>query len=231
MRISRGALVWGLTLVLLGALLLAQQQGWIGVPIPFWAWVFGGLGVLCLLTALTNRSLWGMLFPGFVLLGLGVVVFLSTSTSASGNVIGAIFLGSIALPFWIVALVRRSNWWAIIPAGVVTVLAIMPLLAEARVSGQIVGAVFFLGLGATFALVRLWTIGQRGMSWAWYPALILGGLGLVVLATGNPQAWPLVLIAIGAVLLIRALMPSRRPPMPPPSPPSPVTSIEPEAKG
>ncbi len=163
-----------------------------------------------------------MVFPGFILLGLGVVVFLSTSTPVAGNVIGSVFLASIALPFWVTALLRRSNWWAIIPGGSITVLAIMPLLAEARLSGQVVGAVFFLGLGATFGLVRLATIAHSGMSWAWYPALILGGIGLVVLASGNAQVWPFVLIAAGAVLLIRSLIAR---------PGAPVEPDEPEAKG
>jgi len=209
MRISRGALVWGLTLILLGVVLLAQNQGWLRVPVPFWAWIFGGLGLLFLLTALTNWSMWGMVFPGFILLGLSVVVFLSTGSATSGNVVGAVFLASVALPFWVVALTRRANWWAIIPAGIVSVLVIMALLAESNLPGEVVGGLFFLGLGATFGLVRLWTIGQPGMGWAWYPALILAGFGAVVLATGDPQVWPVVLIAFGVLLLLRALISPR----------------------
>ncbi|HEY4690840.1 MAG TPA: hypothetical protein VIK33_16120 [Anaerolineae bacterium] len=210
MRISRSALVWGLTLIVLGVLLLSQQQGWIRVPVPFWAWVFGGLGLLFLFTVLANWSLWGLLFPGFILLGLGVVIFLSENTSLSGNVIGTVFLASVALPFWVVALTRRSNWWAIIPAGSVTTLAIMPLLSETRLSAQVVGAIFFLGLGATFGLVRLWTIGRPNMGWAWYPAILLALMGAVVLAAGDPRVWPVVFIGAGVVLLIRAIFPARR---------------------
>jgi len=219
MRISRGALVWGVTLILLGALMFAQQRNLILVPIPFWAWVFGGLGLLSLLTALTNLAMWGMFFPAFFFLGLGVVVFLSTSTTVSSNVIGSVFLASVALPFWVVALVRRANWWAIIPAGSITVLAIMPLLAETQMSGQVVGGVFFLGLGATFGLVRLATMGKPGMGWVWYPALILGGIGIIVLASGDPQVWPLALIGVGLLLLIRSFWPRRR------------SATGPEAKG
>ncbi|HLF25498.1 MAG TPA: hypothetical protein VJG32_04115 [Anaerolineae bacterium] len=222
MRISRGALVWGLTLIVLGVLLFAQNQGWLRVSFSFWVWACGGLGVLFLLTALTNWSLWGALFPGFVLLGMAAVIYLSESTTASGNLVGSVFLSSIALPFWIVALIRRANWWAIIPAGVITVLASMPLLSETRLSGQAVGGIFFLGLGITFGLVRLRTIGQSGMGWAWYPALILSAIGLVVLASGDPQVWPFVFIGAGVVLLIRSLIPARRPPL---------SSTEPDAKG
>lgn len=222
MRISRGALVWGLTLILLGVFLLAEQQGFIRVLVPGWTWLFGGLGVLCLLTAFFYRSLWGLLFPGFILLGLAATIFLSTGASAPGNVAGAVFLASIALPFWITALLSRSNWWAIIPAGVITTLAIMPLLSEARLDGQVTGAIFFLGLGLTFVLMRLWALGRPGTGWAWYPAFILGGIGLVILASSNSRLWPVVVIIAGAVLLIRALLPRQSAPATPP---------EPEAKG
>jgi hypothetical protein len=212
MHLSRAQVIWGLALILLGGLLLAQNVGLISASVPFFAWVFSGLGVVFLLTALTNRSMWGTLFPGFVLLGLGAVIFLSEGTSAPGNVVGAIFLGSIALPFWIVALMRRPEWWPVIPAGVLTTLAGVALLSDTRLGGQVVGAIFFLGLGATFALVRLLTLNDRRVSWAWYPAVILAGLGVVVLATGDPQLWPWVLIAGGVLLLIRSLVPARRPP-------------------
>jgi len=210
MQLSRSSLVWGLTLLALGGLLLAQNLNLLRAPVPVWAVVFGGLGLLFLLTALFNRSLWGLLIPGSILFGLAVVIFLSEGNVASGNVIGAVFLASVALPFWIIALIRRANWWAIIPAGAVSVLAAMPLLAESRVSGQIVGGVFFLGLGVTFALVRLATVGRPGMGWAWYPAVILGAIGLIVLASGDARLWPWVLIGGGVLLLLRSIVPVRR---------------------
>ncbi|HKZ82779.1 MAG TPA: hypothetical protein VJ793_03885 [Anaerolineae bacterium] len=210
MRVSRSSLAWGLTLILLGVFLFAQQQGMIRVPVPAWSLLFGAAGLLFLLGALTDLSKWGLLFPGFILLGIGVVIFLSESTSASGNVIGSVFLASVALPFWVVALVRRANWWALIPAGVITTVGMMPLLAETQVRDEVVAGILFLGLGATFGLVRLATIGQGGMSWAWYPAVILGGIGLTLMVSNNPQAWPLVLIGAGVLLLVRSFLPRRR---------------------
>ena len=210
MRVSRSSLAWGLTLILLGAFLFAQQQGLIRVPVSVWSLLFGAAGLLFLIGALTDLSKWGLLFPGFILLGIGVVIFLSESTSASGEVIGSVFLASVALPFWVVALVRRANWWAIIPAGVITTVEMMPLLAETQVRDEVVAGVLFLGLGVTFGLVRLATIGQSGMSWAWYPAVILGGIGLVLMVSNNPQVWPLVLIGAGVLLLVRSFLPRRR---------------------
>ena len=210
MRVSCSSLAWGLTLILLGVFLFAQQQGMIRVPVPAWSLLFGAAGLLFLLGALTDLSKWGLLFPGFILLGIGVVIFLSESTSASGNVIGSVFLASVALPFWVVALVRRANWWALIPAGVITTVGMMPLLAETQVRDEVVAGILFLGLGATFGLVRLATIGRSGMGWAWYPAIILGAIGLIVLAGGNAQVWPLVLIGAGVLLLVRSFLPRRR---------------------
>ena len=63
MRLSRSSLVWGLTLLVLGGLLLAQNLNLLRAPVPFWAVMFCGLGLLFLLTALFNRSLWVCSFP------------------------------------------------------------------------------------------------------------------------------------------------------------------------
>ena len=52
MRLSRTSLVWGLTLLVLGGLLLAQNLNLLRAPVPFWAVMFGGLGLLFLLTVL-----------------------------------------------------------------------------------------------------------------------------------------------------------------------------------
>jgi hypothetical protein len=213
MHISRGQLAWGITLILLGAFIFVQQQGLITVPVPFFALLFGATGLLFFMLALTNWSLWGFLYPGLSLIAIALVIFLATNALASANIIGVVFLGCIALAFWLTLLMRPSNWWALIPGGAITVLAIMPLLAETGARAEVVGAVFFLGLAATFALVRLWTIRDQRMSWAWYPALILGLFGLLVLGAGDPNTWPLVLIAIGLLFLIRALLPRRPPPL------------------
>jgi len=208
MRLSRAQLIWGLALILLGALMLAVNLGYLPATVSFFAWVFGGAGLLFLLSFLTDRSAWGLLIPACVCLGLGATVFLADS-GVPGGVVGAVFMGSIALPFWVIWLMRRREWWPIIPAGVLSVLAIVSLFAETRLAGEVVGAIFFLGLAATFALVRLVTLPDRHMSWAWYPAVILGVMGLIVLAIGQPILWSLVLIGGGVLLLLRSVLPRR----------------------
>lgn len=209
MRLSRGQIVWGLALILIGVLMLAVNTGLIHAQVSFWALMFGGVGLLFLLSYLTNRAAWGLLIPACIFIGLGVIIFLSESGTVPGAVIGAIFLGCIAVPFWGIALVRSQDWWPIIPAGVLTTLAAMPLLSESRLSGEAVGGVFFLGLAGAFALVRLRALSDPRMQWAWYPAAILALMGVLVLAIGQPLIWPVVLIGGGVLLLVRSLAPRR----------------------
>jgi len=99
-------------------------------------------------------------------------------------------------------------WWALIPAGVLTTLAIVAGI-DSRLGGIDSGAIFFVGLALTFGLVFLVT----RMKWALIPALILAVLSLVVL--GNMSTlfnylWPIALIGGGLFLLYRVWRPARQ---------------------
>ena len=55
------------------------------------------------------------------------------------------------------SLLLKRWWWAIIPAGVVTVLAMMPVLSD-RVPGEVLGGIFFIGLAHLIILGLLYPI-------------------------------------------------------------------------
>jgi hypothetical protein len=118
---------------------------------------------------------------------------------------GTFVLGGVALSFWLVYLVRREFWWALIPAGVLTTLAILARLDN--VSGFSSGAVFFFGLALTFGLVLLVT----RMRWAVFPAAGLALVGVFILF-GQSRfinfIGPAVLIAAGVFLLFRVWRPA-----------------------
>src|SRR5512139_312048 len=109
----------GLLLLLGGGLLLLQTMGYLsgGINI-FWGLVFlaGGLVFLYLVF---SGNWWGV-FPGMTLLGLAALVLFGDQLGAFG---GLIFLGAIALAFWLVYILDRQRWWALIPAGVLSTLA------------------------------------------------------------------------------------------------------------
>jgi NhaP-type Na+/H+ or K+/H+ antiporter len=138
---------------------------------------------------------------------LAVITILSLGVP--GEVIGTLVLWAIALAFWIVYLVNRRNWWAIIPAGPLTVIGLMPLLSLSDVPVQFTGGVFFLGLSAVFGLIYLVNRRDPQMFWPVYPAAVLLAIGIGVSVFGQ-NWWPLVLVALGVVLLARALV-ARRP--------------------
>jgi hypothetical protein len=204
---SRWTIMWGVVLVLIGALLLGQQFNLFGpMQLSFAVFLFGIPAVMFLLTYVFDRRQWWALIPGCILLGLAAVVFNEANHYASSLVSGAIFLFSIGLPFWLIYATKRW-WWAIIPAGVMTVLAIMPIVSNDVLPGQIVGGIFFLGLAAVFALVRLATLSNPSMGWVWWPAAILGIFGVLTLLLGNASIaqyiWPIALIVLGGWLLLR----------------------------
>jgi hypothetical protein len=190
-------IVLGLLLLLGGGLLLLQTMGYLaGGSNIFWGLVFlaGGLAFLSLVF---SGNWWGA-FPGMTLAGLGILVLFGDRLGAFG---GLVFLGAIALAFWLVYILDRQRWWALIPAGVLSTLAIVTILPE-RVGGVGTGAVFFLGLAFTFLLVAL----AAGLRWAYYPAAALGVIGILAAASLMEFAnyiWALALIAAGGYLLFR----------------------------
>ena len=80
----------------------------------------------------------------------------------TGAYFGAIFLFAVALPFFVIYFRSAANWWAIIPAGVMTVLAIITALAIAGFirnenQGGYANAILMGGLAVPFAVLWLRT--------------------------------------------------------------------------
>jgi hypothetical protein len=197
------SIVFGLLLILAGGLFALQTMGVLtNVSDLFWGGVFLAAGVLFLFAFVTG-SWWGAI-PGCILAGIGALILLPDSLEVYG---GALFLGSIALAFWLVFLTApRERWWAIIPAGVLTTLAVVTFLPD-MIGGMATGGVFFFGLALTFLLVAL----LAGQHWAYYPAAALAFVGLLTafsLGAISNYAWAVVLIGGGGYLIYRALRPS-----------------------
>ncbi len=199
------AIVGGLVLILTGVLYLLQTMGYLdNVGDVFWGAIFLAAGALFLFAFFTGS--WWAVIPGLVLAGIGGLILLPESLEVYG---GALFLGSIALAFWLVFFTApRDRWWALIPAGILTTLAVVTFLPD-LIGGVATGSVFFFGMALTFLLVAL----LAGMRWAYYPAAALAVMGLLVtfaLGSVANYAWAIVLIGGGGYLIYRALRPSSR---------------------
>lgn len=151
-----------------------------------WAGLFLGGGALFLLAFAVDRSQWWPLIPGSALVGLGLTILLGATFAAGrlsgGELAGAALFVSVAAGFaGVYAYDRRRNWWALIPAGATGLLSLV-ILTSAIGSGELGGAVFFLGLGLIFAALYFVEIeGRRHNWWALIPAGALFSLAAVVL--------------------------------------------------
>jgi len=123
---------------------------------------------------------------------------------------GPVFLFAIALPFFVLYFRTDQNWWAVIPAGVMTVLA---LIAGAAIAGWIrneeqggyANALLMGGLAVTFAIVWL----RHAKDWAKVVTIIFAALAVTSLffAAMTEIFWPVAIILAGAYLLYTSMRP------------------------
>ena len=175
------------------------------------ALVMFAIGLPFLIVFLWNRkNTWGLIVA-FILASVGVIPLLTTF-QAKGETIGAFVMFAIALPFWVVFLVSRQNWWAVIPAGILTSVGATVFLIgiwnfdDAGVA--MLNGAMNLGIAATFFLLWL-RRGDHPVDWAKYPAvafLIFGAITLIF-GTSFNLYWPFLLIAAGILVLLFNLRP------------------------
>jgi hypothetical protein len=221
-RINPG-LLWAGFLVLAGVFLLLENLGVFG---PWGEAVLGGLfvlgGLIFLGWFLRDRQHRWEAIAGTTLVASGAVILLEWRGIALGEwALGFVLLG-LALGFWLIALFRRAeDWWAVLPAGVLTLQGLLVALGGG-LDPQVFSAVFLIGLGAVFALLHLWRLKEGGARWALIPAVALALLGLVWLLgvdEASPawlQWWPIVLIVLGLAsgflsYTRRGIFPSEKP--------------------
>jgi hypothetical protein len=207
MKRPESRILWGLLLIAGGVLFLLESLGIIAVGTILWP-VLTGIASLTFLFVFVSapRANWWAAIPGFVLLGLtGTIALDQLVPEAAGEWGGALFLGGIALAFWVIYFVNPEHWWAVIPGGVLLTLALVAGLSSA-LEGVEMGGVFFFGLGLTFALLALLPTPEGRLTWAIIPAFVLLAMGALITAAAAEvidYVWPVALILGGLYLLYR----------------------------
>ncbi|HSL44779.1 MAG TPA: hypothetical protein VK897_15190 [Anaerolineales bacterium] len=167
-----------------------------------------------LMVYLNNRTQTWALLVAYITGVLGLAPLMSTG-GRDAAYFGPIFLFAVGLPFFYVYLRSVQNWWAIIPAGTMTVIAIITALAIAGlineggaggfVSAGQVNALFMAGLAATFAVVWL----RHEKPWARIVTIILAAVAVAsfFFSSYSQIFWPVAFILVGVYLFYTALRP------------------------
>ncbi len=161
--------------------------------------VLAGLGVVFVVAFLSSRQNWWRLIPGWTLLALAGMIYLSTGSAVNGQQTAPILFLGLACAFaHIYLLDRAERWWAILPGGFMLVLAVVIGLSNAIAHLEIL----FVGMGLVFFL--LYAADSRHRQWwALIPGSVLTLFGFFVFAASHAEQytlvrwWPIVLILIG----------------------------------
>jgi hypothetical protein len=124
------ALIPGLAILVIAvAVLLAELELVAGYLVG--AVILGGVGLPFLTIFISDRQHWWALIPGLTMFGTAVAVLLEGLGVIEGETVGAIVVGGVSLGFIAIYLVDRRQWWALIPGGIMGIIAFFLLLATA----------------------------------------------------------------------------------------------------
>jgi hypothetical protein len=159
---------------------------------------------------LNNHTRTWALLVAYIMFVLSIAPAMSSGGGDIAAYFGAVFLFAIALPFFVVYFRSPENWWAIIPAGVMTTLSVIATLGIAgwikdAQTGGYSNALLMGGLAATFAVVWL----RNAKAWAKVVTIILAVLAIVSVffVSYYDMFWPVAIILAGGYLLYTAMRP------------------------
>jgi len=197
----------GLAMVLLGILAFLQSFQIITLKGDPWvlifAIIFATIGAFFLYALIYDHRNWWAVIPGLTLVGLGAMMGLALIPGFPGIILPVVFMGCIAASFWVIYLMKRDFWWSIIPAGILTSVALLIALSE---NGALGASILFLGMAVTFGALGMINVNGQKMPWPWIPAAVLAVLGGIVAASGGgiPSIlWAILIILAGLFLVAR----------------------------
>jgi hypothetical protein len=155
---------------------------------------------------LRDRTQWWPLIPAYVLLAIGLMLLLVEVEILQDAFVATYVLSSIALPFVIVYLLDRANWWALIPAYVMLSVGFMVGLIDARVLDDLlIPAYVMFSIALPFLIVYLRNPKEW---WPLIPGGVMGLIGMAFLLTERSTriVAPILVIAVGVLIIIRQFM-------------------------
>jgi hypothetical protein len=107
-------------------------------------YVLAAIGLPFLVVYLRNRAEWWYLIPAYVMLAIAGLVALTGARVVQDRLVPAYVMFAIAIPFMVVYVRNRANWWALIPGGIMAIIGTAFLLTRA-IARVIVPVIVILG--------------------------------------------------------------------------------------
>lgn len=174
-------IIWAVALIAAGIFFLGQETGLISnVPPVFWAAFLAGASLIFFATYfIEGVRHWWWLFPALIFGAVALTIIL-TVTGHSKSYVAAPILAGTAIPFVVAFGVdTKHNWWALIPAWVMSVLTVVVLIAD-YAPGELIGTIVMLAIALPFVVVYLI---DRSRWWALIPAGVMAITGVIPILT------------------------------------------------
>jgi hypothetical protein len=115
---------------------------------------------------------WVLLFPALIFAALALTISTILEDPDSPK-IAFPFVLSLGIPFYVGYSLNRKRWRLLIPAWVLTITAILPLVSE-RINADLLAAFFLYSTALPFLI---WFLADREREWALITAAVLGFFG------------------------------------------------------
>jgi hypothetical protein len=177
MRANILKIQWGIVLIALGALSLAEQLGYVNLELTAyqdWSIIFAMISAAFFLSYfLSGVRNWGWLFPALTFAALALIVGVLLE-NPSDSMIAVPVLLSVAIPFYVGFIHNRAHWGLLIPAWGLTVISAILILSESA-NSDLIGSLFLFAIALPFLTVYLF---NRQHKWALIVGAVVGVIGL-----------------------------------------------------
>ena len=167
------------------------------------AYVLSAIALPFITVFLRDRSQWWALIPAYVLLAVAAMILLGETVLLPDAFEATFVLTAIALPFLVVYVRNRTQWWPLIPAYVLLSIGVMIPLEELGVlSDFLIPAYVMFVIAIPFFIVYFRNPKQW---WPLIPGGIMTAIGLsFLLVEAFQYVFPALVILVGFWILMRS---------------------------
>jgi hypothetical protein len=205
MEISRRqSVVLGLVLILIGTLAVVD----VNRELSPWVWVaaLAVAGLVAFGFFLAAPGDWGLLIGAYVLEAVAGLIALVELSILQDEIIATYVLAAIGLPFLVVFLRDRAQWWAVIPAYALLAVGVMVgLVGQGLIDELLIPAYVMFAIAIPFFVA--YGLNNRNW-WGLIPGGIMAAIGAAfLLAEAQAElVVPAFLILVGIWMLVRTLV-------------------------